>query len=133
MNDNAGQMANVDNSKPQLNDDVTITINWQAIGARFNDPLYMEMFNRTVPIFNPDMLPQPGSIQSGNFIPIASDQLVPIAPQLLPLFNYYGYPHIDSVRRKLTWYVYQADYQHILKKAGLLDNANAASLPTGNN
>ena len=133
MNDNAGQMANVDNSKPQLNDDVTININWQAIGARFNDPLYMEMFNKTVGMFNPDMLPQPGSVASGNFIPMASSQLVPIAPQLLPLFNYYGYPHIDSVRRKLTWYVYQADYQYILKKAGLLDSVNSLVTEAGTN
>lgn len=120
MNDNAGQMANVDNTKPQLNDDTTINLNWQCIGARFDDPLYMEMFNLTVSMFNPDMMPQPGSVAAGNFIPIAEDQLVPIAPQLLPLFNYYGYPHIDSLRRKLTWYVYQADYQFILKRAGLL-------------
>lgn len=120
MNDNAGQMANVDNSKPQMSDDTTINLNWQCIGARFDDPLYMEMFNLTVAMFNPDMAPQPGTVSSGNFVPVAADQLVPIPPQLLPLFNYYGYPHIDSLRRKLTWYVYQADYQHILKRAGLL-------------
>ncbi|AFQ96778.1 phage virion structural protein [Erwinia phage phiEaH2] len=126
MNDNAGQMANVDNSKPQMQDDTTINLNWQFIGARFDDPLYMEMFNAVVGMFNPDMLPVPGSVASGNFQPIGSDQLVPIAPQLLPLFNYYGYPHIDTLRRKLTWYVYQNDYQHILKKAGLLDNAGNA-------
>ena len=126
MNDNAGQMANVDNSKPQMQDDTTINVNWQFIGARFDDPLYMEMFNSTVAMFNPDMLPEPGSVASGNYVPIGADQLVPIAPQLLPLFNYYGYPHIDSLRRKLTWYVYQSDYQHILKKAGLLDNSGNA-------
>lgn len=120
MNDNAGQMANVDNTKPQLSDDTTVNLNWQCIGARFDDPLYMEMFNLTVSMFNPDMIPEPGSVARGNFVPIAGDQLVPIAPQLLPLFNYYGYPHIDSLRRKLTWYVYQADYQFILKRAGLL-------------
>ena len=79
------------------------------------------------------MLPQPGSVASGNFIPMASSQLVPIAPQLLPLFNYYGYPHIDSVRRKLTWYVYQADYQYILKKAGLLDSVNSLVTEAGTN
>ncbi|MGK7530414.1 hypothetical protein, partial [Salmonella enterica] len=70
-NDNAGQMANVDNTKPQLNDDTTINLNWQCIGARFDDPLYMEMFNLTVSMFNPDMMPQPGSVAAGNFIPIA--------------------------------------------------------------
>ncbi|MCU6406102.1 hypothetical protein KW817_24450, partial [Enterobacter quasiroggenkampii] len=101
-------MAYVGNTKPQLNDDLPFNINWQAIGTRFSGPLYMEIFNEPVAVFNSDILPQPGSVASGNFIPMANSQLVPIAPQLLPLFNYYGYPHIDSVRRKLTWYVYQA-------------------------
>lgn len=119
-NNNAGQMAQVDNSKPQTNDDTTISLNWQCIGARYDDPLYMEMFNATVSYFNPDMSPSEESLQTGNFTPVADQQLVQVAPQLLPLFNYYGYPHIDPIRRKLSWWVYQADYQRILKKAGLI-------------
>ncbi|ANZ49703.1 putative virion structural protein [Erwinia phage Machina] len=120
MNNNAGQQAQVDNSKPMSNDDTNITLQWQCIGARYDDPLYMEMFNATVSYFNPDMSPTPESLQTGNFVPTARDQLVQVIPQFLPLFNYYGYPHIDPVRRKLTWWVYQSDYQRILKRAGLI-------------
>lgn len=116
-NNNSGAMTSVDNSKPQLNDDTQVNINWQCIGARTNDPLYMEMFNRTVAMFNPDMTPDP---RSSTFTPMGGDSLVPIPAELLPLFNYYGYPYIDSIRRRITWYVYQADYQNILKKAGLI-------------
>lgn len=120
MNNNAGQMAQVDNSKPQMNDDSNISLQWQCIGARYDDPLYMDMFNATVSYFNPDMSPTAGSILTGNFIPQGESALVQVIPQLMPLFNYYGYPHLDPVRRKLTWWVYQSDYQRILTKAGLL-------------
>lgn len=120
MNNNAGQMAQVDNTKPQLNDDTNISLQWQCIGARYDDPLYMDMFNATVSYFNPDMTPTPDSIRTGNFVPQGQDVLVQVPPQALPLFNYYGYPHLDSVRRKLTWWVYQVDYQRIMKKAGLI-------------
>ncbi|AXF51193.1 putative virion structural protein [Erwinia phage Wellington] len=116
-NNNAGSMAQVDNSKPSLDDDTTVTINWQMFGARYNDPLYMEMFNRTVAIFNPDMTPDP---RQETFTPMGGNSLVPIPAELLPLFNYYGYPYLDSVRRRITWYVYQADYRTVLTKAGIL-------------
>ena len=116
-NNNAGAMAQVDNSKPSLDDDTTVTINWQMFGARYNDPLYMEMFNRSVAIFNPDMTPDP---RQETFTPLGGNSLVPIPAELLPLFNYYGYPYLDSVRRRITWYVYQADYRTVLTKAGIL-------------
>lgn len=116
-NNNAGAMASIDNSKPQLNDDTTITIQWQMLGARYDDPLYMDMFNRTVAIFNPDMIPDPNFDE---FMPIGASFLRELEQHELPLFNYYGYPHIDSIRRKLTWWVYQTDYEYIMKQAGLL-------------
>ena len=110
-------MASVDNTKPQLNDDVTITIQWQMIGARYDDPLYMDMFNRTVAIFNPDMIPDPNYDE---FMPIGASFLRKLEVHELPLFNYYGYPHIDTIRRQLSWWVYQTDYEYVLKQAGLL-------------
>ncbi|EBS0563365.1 hypothetical protein DTU56_09560 [Salmonella enterica subsp. enterica serovar Muenchen] len=116
-NNNAGAMASVDNTKPQLNDDVTITIQWQMIGARYDDPLYMDMFNRTVAIFNPDMIPDPNYDE---FMPIGASFLRKLEVHELPLFNYYGYPHIDTIRRQLSWWVYQTDYEYVLKQAGLL-------------
>lgn len=120
MNNNAGQMASVDNSKPQMNDDTNISLQWQCIGARYDDPLYMDMFNATVSYFNPDMAPTAEAIRTGNFIPQGMDAMQQVPPQALPLFNYYGYPRIDPVRRKLTWWVYNVDYQRIMKKAGLI-------------
>ncbi|ANZ48354.1 putative virion structural protein [Erwinia phage vB_EamM_Caitlin] len=120
MNNNAGQMASVDNSKPQMNDDTNISLQWQCIGARYDDPLYMDMFNATVSYFNPDMSPTAEAVRTGNFTPQGMDMMQQIPPQMLPLFNYYGYPHIDPIRRKLSWWVYNVDYQRILKKAGLI-------------
>ncbi|MGL5397268.1 MAG: hypothetical protein ACRDBQ_18625 [Shewanella sp.] len=119
-NNNAGTMAQVDNTKPMSADDSNVSIQWQAIGCRYDDPTYMDAFNKTVGMFNPDMLPHPSSFETGRFVPYGRDKLVQIIPEFLPLFNYYGYPHIDSIRRKITWWVYQADYQRILKKAGII-------------
>ncbi len=120
MNNNAGQMASVDNSKPQMNDDTNISLQWQCIGARYDDPLYMDMFNATVSYFNPDMAPTSDAIRTGRFEPQGLDMMQQVPPQMLPLFNYYGYPHIDPIRRKLTWWVYNVDFQRISKKAGLI-------------
>lgn len=119
-NNNAGTMAQVDNSRPFTTEDSNVSIQWQAIGCRYDDPTYMDAFNKVVGMFNPDMLPHPSSFERGEFIPYGRERLVRLIPEFLPLFNYYGFPHIDSIRRKVTWWVYQSDYQRILKKAGLI-------------
>lgn len=116
-NNNAGSMANIDNSKSLMDGLESVTINWQCIGARYNDPAYMDVFNDTVAMTNPDMLADPNY---EDFVPIGAGSLRQLQPMELPFFNYYGYPHIDSWRRKITWWVYQADYEYVMKKAGVI-------------
>lgn len=120
-NNNAGAMANVDNTKPLQDIDSTITLSWQCIGARYADPAYMDSFNQSVQLCNPDMMPDPRydpSDPKNEFTPIGLGNLRKLLPQELPYFNYYGYPHIDSWRRKLSWWVYQSDWDHVMKKMG---------------
>lgn len=119
MNDNAGAMATVDNTRPINNDEQTISIQWQMIGARYNDPLYMDQFNDTVQMFNPDMIAEPTKLQQGVYEPIGAAFMVELKMEEVALFNYYGYPRIDSVKGKLTWWVYKTDYDYIMLKAGL--------------
>lgn len=119
MNDNAGAMATVDNSRPINNDEATISIQWQMIGARYNDPLYMDQFNDTVQMFNPDMIADPDKLRQGVYEPIGKAFMVELKMEEVAMFNYYGYPRIDSVKRKLTWWVYKTDYDYIMLKAGL--------------
>ena len=117
QNDNAGSMSTFDRSKSMTADDSTISLQWQAIGARINDPLYMDAFNKTVAMFNPDMISDPNSEE---YLPIGKNYLRKLESSELMLFNYYGYPHIDIIRRRLEWYVYQVDYEFVMKRAGLL-------------
>ena len=117
QNDNLGSMATYDRTKAMVADDANVSIQWQAIGARHNDPLYMDAFNRTVEFFNPDMIGDPAF---DDYVPIGRNYLRKLDPSELILFNYYGYPHIDLVKRRLDWYVYQVDYEYVMTQAGLL-------------
>lgn len=118
INNNAGAKANVDMSKWSSPSEPT-TIQWAAVGTRYFDPLYMERFNDTVALANPDMIPDPNADQSDGFVPIGAAYLRKIKHSELNLFNWMGYPHIDSERRVLEWYVYQEDYDYIMKRGGL--------------
>lgn len=115
QNDNAGAMAVHDGTKNIVADDITLSIQWQCIGARYNDPLYMEMFNETVAYFNPGMIPRPGEEE---FVPLSSD-LRKLESHELPTFNYYGYPYIDSINRTISWYVTNEQYDFIMSQAGI--------------
>lgn len=117
LNDNAGTMSAFDRMQGASQEDTTVSINWQCIGARYNDPMYMQAFNDTVATFNPDMIPLPNL---DDYVPVGHNYLRKLEPHELPMFNYYGYPHINIVTRQLSWYVYQSDYEFILKRAGLL-------------
>lgn len=118
INNNAGAKANVDMTKWSRPSEPT-TIQWAAVGTRYFDPLYMERFNDTVALANPDMIPDPNADQSNGFVPIGAAYLRKVEHSEINLFNWMGYPHIDSERRRLDWYVYQSDYDYIMKKGGL--------------
>lgn len=125
-NNNAGAMANVDNTKPLQDVDSTVTLQWQCIGARYWDPAYMDSFNNAVALANPDMIPDP---RYDTFVPMGAGNLRQLLPEEISFFNWYGYPHIDSWRRKLTWWVYQIDYDYVMKKGGF--GAKPVPNPTG--
>lgn len=117
-NDNAGAMATFDRSKAMTADDSQVTLQWRAIGARHNDPLYMQGFNDTVAMFNPDMIQHPDS-DDDNFYPVGYRYMRKLTNPELLMFNYYGYPHINIIGRSIEWWVYNRQYQEIMKKAGL--------------
>lgn len=118
-NDNAGEMINIDNSKP-MTDNTTVTLQMQCIGARYWDAAYLEAFNFTVGLFNPDMIPEPEAMRAGYFRPMGHNSMVRLQPQELPMFNYYGYPRVNIFHRKLEWWVYIWDYNYVRRKAGII-------------
>lgn len=71
-----------------------VSIQFQANGFCFNDPILIHEFNEVVEIFNPDMWDD-NRAKSMKQIPMSQ----------LSLFNGQGYPRIDPVTSKLEWYV----------------------------
>jgi hypothetical protein len=54
-------------------------------------------------------------IVSTILIPTDTD-LVRLSDSELPLFNYYGYPHIDPNTYEISWHVDGADYEKVMNK-----------------
>lgn len=111
-NDNLGAAMNVDMGNPFITDSDSININFQCIGAEYQDPILIQEFNRTVALFNPDMIPDP---TKDYFVPSSTD-LIPLQKSEILLFNFYGYPHISVRTREINWYVYQKDYNEMRLK-----------------
>lgn len=108
-NDNLGAAMNIDMSNPFITDADSININFQCIGAQYQDPMLIEEFNILVSTFNSDMKPRPKQ----NYFQPVSDELIALQPSEVFYFNYYGYPHISVRTREITWYVYQSTYNYI--------------------
>lgn len=118
-NNAAGARAN-QNLKEWSSAPQPITIQWECLGLRYFDPLYMERFNDTVAICNPDMLMDPDADQSDGFVPMGASYLRKLTPEEAKICNWEGFPHIDSERQILDWYIYQEDYERLMKAGGLL-------------
>jgi hypothetical protein len=82
-----------------------ISINFQAFGAMYDDPVLVRQFNAAVAIMHTGMRPKYiGSIM----------QKIPA--DALQLFNCNGYPRIDPNTYELEWYVRKDDYNNIISQ-----------------
>lgn len=85
-----------------------ITIQFQCVGADYNDDITVEEFNWVSAIFNPEMR----NMKYGK-----EHNMVKIPNGMLQLLNNRGYPWIDEVTLELSWWVNQSslDFNKILK------------------
>lgn len=74
------------------NKDIDIT--FRSFGACYNDPIIVEEFNKVVGIFNPDM----------EYGPNINMEKIPY--EMLEMFNYRGYPYINTNTLELEWYIH---------------------------
>lgn len=129
MNDNEGSLLNYQADRSIVDDTREVNIQFQCIGARYRDPLLFETFNETVAMFNPDLIPDYGaplpsngsedSLQYNSYSPIGGDGLVEISEELLPIFNWYGYPIVDPDTNAFRWFVSIEQYNRILREGGV--------------
>lgn len=77
-----------------------ISIRFKCVGCDYYDAITMLEFNRTVGLFNPAM-------RCGKFgqIPPNPSMVVKVPSELLPIFNFRGYPRINLEDGELEWWV----------------------------
>jgi hypothetical protein len=96
------------NSESFFTEDTSqLSIDFQCFGVRYNDPITIYNFNRTVQTFNSSMKDSR-----------RKDAMQKLTPQEKRLFNYRGYPRI-SENYELEWYVPKAEYQQVISMAGI--------------
>jgi len=76
-----------------------ISIPFRCIGAIYNDPIIIREFNDTVEMFQPFMREEN-----------RDKEMTKLKRSELPLFNFKGYPRIES-DNELTWWVTNATYK----------------------
>lgn len=107
LNDNLGAVMNYDSMQSIVDSNDQINIQFHCQGAIYLDPRLITDFNKTVMLFNPDMVEAENNI--GAFTPRGN--LRRLKKSEVQYFNWYGYPHIDLQTRELSWFVYEDMYQ----------------------
>jgi hypothetical protein len=92
-------------NKPYSDANQEVSIQFQAVGACYNDPILFFEFNQVVEAFNPDMWDSNRS-KSMKKIPKTN----------LTLFNGKGYPRIDPYTSELEWWIKKDEYNAKVKE-----------------
>lgn len=84
-----------------------ISIPFKCHGFRWNDPILIYTFNRTVSMFEPEM-------EISKLRQVDTSPLIRVPFNQLLMLNYYGYPRIEPRTMELQWYVRKEDYRNII-------------------
>lgn len=91
----------------------TISVPFTNIGAWYMDSNIYDAFNRLVVNWNPAMRPHSDGTISG---------MQRLTNAELKAFNWFGYPYIDPISRRIDWYVDIDDYEMVMKSDDTLAN-----------
>lgn len=94
-----GEGFNVPGDKPFSEANQEITMRFKCMGVNYYDDILVKEFNETVAIFNPGMSDKN-----------RSKYMMKIPKTLIQMFNFKGYPHINTTTSELEWYVESTDY-----------------------
>ena len=103
-----GAAFNFDAAHPLNQSNDQISINFQCMGAMYNDDILVYEFNRTQVMFNALM---DDRHRESTLIKIPVDKTT--------FFNYRGYPRINPADYELEWWVDKNYYQSVIKTYGL--------------
>lgn len=112
-----GAAFNYDSSRVLSNDNANIGTSFKCYGAMYNDPMIIKMFNKTVSRFKPAMLEvQERTAISGDdsIYNKFTKNMVRITNDLLPLFNYMGYPYINDATYEIEWWLEKSRYDSVI-------------------
>jgi len=113
-----GSLSDFSSDEPLNMNGKSISIQFPSFGARYQDPIIVHDFNKTVGIFNPDMrevdndVPDPQSVTK-------------IPYHQLRYFNNRGYPRINTETMELEWWLPNEVYE--FEAAKLQSTFNALS------
>ena len=96
-----------------------ISIPFRCFGAIYQDPILLREFNDVGELFNPCM----NSLYRTKY-------MTKIPRELLPSYNYDGYPRIDMQTNELEWWDFTDNYQKRLRENASARNSIVAATAT---
>ena len=99
-----GAAFNYTSENIRIEDTKEVSIRFNCVGARYNDPITIYNFNTLVGIFNSDM----------RDTKIREERMVKLDNKYKRLFNYRGYPRIDETN-ELEWWVPKHEFEAVVK------------------
>lgn len=94
--------------KPINSANDSLNFKFQSFAAYYSDPILVHEFNKTVAIFNPDMIPGDDGLPIG--------RVVKLDFAVLEQFNNMGYLRIDPGTKELEVWVSEFEYEAIMAK-----------------
>lgn len=119
-----GTAFNYDHDRPRVSDMDQITINFRCQGAEYNDPILIDEFNWVVQEFNPYM--RAVTRTSDGTFKDPTGRLLRIGKEDRKFLNYYGYPMIDPMTGRISWFIEKGVYAQL---SGQASNAYAGIGP----
>lgn len=106
---------NYDHDRQRLGDMDQVSIQFRCVGAEFSpDVAVLDDFNKTVAMFNPDML-KLRRASNGDFVYAGADnRLLRIEKSDRAFLNFYGYPHVDIDTGRLSWFIDSDVYDRLV-------------------
>lgn len=87
-----------------------VQVQFQSMGAIYDDPIAIVNFNETVAMYKPAMWDDQ-----------RKDVMIKVPMEIIEIFNYLGYPYIDPDSYELTWWVSREDYEGTMRMIKRVD------------
>lgn len=98
-----GTMFNYEHDEPMNQTNKEITFQFKCFGYCYDDDIIVYEFNKTVQIFNPNMLDK-----------YLNNEMVQIPFEALNAFNNKGYPRINPKTYELEFYINKNEYKRVM-------------------